>query len=135
LWTLCLWNIYLNSLLSIYNAIFHLTFLFGLAMFQTMFLNFIQILLMEWFLWSWITFHYEIDNNLLLILNLMILNCLLFLNLLALLLKDHRHTFLLKAHLRVLLLKVDHLFAFYAFFTLFSCDFLSCYYLVVLELI
>jgi len=60
---------------------------------------------------------------------------LLFLGLLALLLRDGRHSFLLKARLSVFLLKVSRLLAFFAFFTLFSYDFLSCCYFVVLEIL
>jgi len=114
-------------------------------------------------MWNWITFHYGIDNSRLLTLNLGILNCLLFLGLLPFLLTDDRHSFLLKVRLRVLLLKVrlrvlllkvrlrvlllkvrlrvlslkvSRLLAFFAFFTLFSYDFLSCCcYFVVLEIL
>jgi hypothetical protein len=130
---LCPWNICLGFLLLAYNAKFHLTFRFNLAMLQIKFLDFIQKLVMEWSKWNRIIFHYEIDNNLLQILNLKILHYLRFLNSYPLLLKVGHHIFLLKVHLHVLPLKVSHQFAFYAFFILFSYDFSSCCYLVMLE--
>ena len=112
---LCLSNNYLGFLLLVYTAKFHLVFLFDLAMFQIKSPNFIQrlVLLKEWSKWNRITFHFEIDSNLSLILNLKILRCLLFHNSYA------------------LLLKVGHQSIFYAFFTLFSFDFSSYYYFVI----